>query len=231
MEAEVKETKNELARTEPLTKSEPIPVDDAGRFMPKSVEDSYRMAKLYLASKMLPARFNTPESIVVAMQYAIELGLSPLTGMRQIAVVQGTPCTYGDLPLALVQRSGKLESIKEYLVDKEGLEICIANGNIAQVAYAAVCWVKRKGDPEPREVFFSWDDAKSAGLGGSPTWKGYPKVMLKYRARSQALKDKFPDCLNGIAIAEYDYQVLPTEDGPALLDAAGDLNKQFVDGA
>lgn len=205
-----------------------IAVDDAGVFLPKTVEDVFRLAKLQLASKMLPARFASAEMIVVASQYARELGLQPLTALRQIAVVQGTPCTFGDLPLALVQRSGKLESIREYLLDKEQEEICAKNKNLHAEAVAAVCVVKRKGDPEVLERFFSLTDAKTAGLGGSPTWKSYPKLMMKYRARSQALKDKFPDCLNGIAIAEYDYHVIPSDESPRLLNAADDLNSKFL---
>lgn len=200
---------------------------EGGKLVPKNFKDTWSMAHLYLKSKMLPARFNTAESIVVGMQYAIELGLQPLTGMRQIAVVQGTPCTFGDLPLALVQRTGKMESINEYLIDDKGVKICTENKNLSGNAVAAVCRVKRKGDPEILERFFSLDDAKTAGLGGSPTWKAYPKVMMKYRARSQALKDKFADCLNGIAIAEYDYHVIPNEESPRLQDSAGDLNSAF----
>jgi hypothetical protein len=166
--------------------------------------------------------------ILVASQYAVELGLKPITALRQIAVVQGTCCTFGDLPLALVQRSGQLESIKEYWIDENSVEISVKNKNISATAVAAICIVKRKGDIQPLERFFSLSDAKTAGLGSSPTWKGYPKTMLKYRARSQALKDKFADSLNGIAIAEYDFHVLPEEDGPALLNSAADLNAQFT---
>jgi hypothetical protein len=177
-----------------------IVLNDSGAIVPKTADEAAKVANYYLKSKMLPARFNTVEMIVTAWQYALELGLKPLTAFRQIAVVQGTPCTFGDLPLALVQRSGKLESIREYLVDKNSNEICVKNKNLAAEAYAAVCIVKRKGDEEILERFFSMDDAKRAGLGNSPTWKAYTPVMLKYRARSQALKDKFPDCLNGIAI-------------------------------
>lgn len=224
MENETKQEQQGAVAVRP----EPIALDESGKMLPKTFEDSYRMARLYLASKMLPARFNTPESIVVAMQYAIELGINPLTGLRQIAVVQGTPCTFGDLPLAMVQRSGKMESIREYLIDKDQNEICSKNKNLNAEAVAAVCVVKRKGDSEPLERFFSLDDAKTAGLGGSPTWKSYPKLMLKYRARSQALKDKFPDCLNGIAIAEYDYHVIPTEESPRLSDAASELNAEIL---
>lgn len=207
----------------------PIEADASGLLVPKSFDDAYRIAKIQLASKMLPARFNTPEMIFVATQFARELGLQPLTALRQIAVVQGTPCTFGDLPLALVQRSGKMESIREYTIDKDGNEICTKNKNLSADAVAAVCIVKRKGDPEPLERFFSMADARTAGLGGSPTWKAYPKLMLKYRARSQALKDKFPDCLNGIAIAEYDFNELPNEESPKIEGPASELNAAFLD--
>lgn len=200
---------------------------EGGKLVPKNFKDTWSMAHLYLKSKMLPARFNTAESIVVGMQYAIELGLQPLTGMRQIAVVQGTPCTFGDLPLALVQRTGKMESIEEYLIDDKGVKICTENKNLQNEAVCAVCIVKRRGDDKPLERFFSMADAKTAGLGGSPTWKAYPKLMMKYRARSQALKDKFADCLNGVAIAEYDFNENPNEDSPRLQDAAADLNSAF----
>jgi hypothetical protein len=207
-----------------------IALDEHGVFQPRTAEDAFRLAKLQLNSKMLPARFNTPEMVMVATQYALELRLPPLVSLRQIAVVQGTPCTFGDLPLALVRRGGKLEWMKEILIDKDQTEICYANKNLNAEAVAAICTVKRKDDAEPLERFFSLDDAKVAGLNG-PTWKSYPKVMLKYRARSQALKDKFPDDLNGIAIAEYDFHVIPDEDSPKMLDAAGDLNAQFLDAA
>lgn len=215
------------ATTVTMTVKPELNFDESGKMAPKTFEASYRQAQVYLASKMLPVRFNTPESIVVGMQYALELGLHPLTGLRQIAVVQGTPCTFGDLPLAMVQRTGKMESINEYLIDDKGVKICTDNKNLQAKAVCAVCIVKRKGDPEPLERFFSLDDASVAGLGGSPTWKAYPKLMMKYRARSQALKDKFADCLNGIAIAEYDYNEHPNEESPRLQDAASDLNSAF----
>lgn len=188
-----------------------IAINEAGLFAPKTIEDAYRVAKAYSMSGMLPARFKTPESVMTAMQLAQEMGLKPLTALRQIAVVNGTPSIFGDLPLALCQASGKVESLDEYLVDKDSKKICAANSNLAAEAWGAVIIIKRKGDEQPIERFFTMADAKKAGLGNSPTWTAYPKRMLMYRARSQALKDKFADCLNGVSIAEYDFNVLPDE--------------------
>ena len=188
-----------------------ISVDESGILKPRNIEEAFRLAKAYVMSGILPERYKTAESVLTAMQFALELGLKPLTAMRQIAVVKGTPCLFGDLPLSLCYSSGKMEGIKESLLDKNGLEISLANKNLTAEVYAALCIVKRKGDPEPLEAFFTMDDAVRAGLTNSPTWKSYPKRMLRYRARSQALKDKFPDALNGISIAEYDHNTTSEE--------------------
>lgn len=211
----------------PMVKT-PIALDQAGVIQPSNLDEAWRAAQMYIASKMLPARFDSAAMVVTAMQFAKELRLPGLVSLRQIAVVQGTPCLFGDLPLALVQRDGNLEWIKEFLLDEKGNQISVENKNASAQAVAAVCQAKRKGDKEPIERVFSMDDARKAGLDGGPTWKKYPKLMLKYRARSQALKDKFPDSLNGVAIAEYDHHVLPSEESPKLADAAGELNAAFV---
>lgn len=158
------------------------------------------------AKGMVPERFvGKPEMVFSAMQLAYELGLKPLTALRQIAVIKGTPSLFGDLPLSLCYASGRLRSIKEVWLDKNLKEISLENGNLNSEVFAAHCKVFREGDPEPAIGYFTMAEAQAAGLLNSPTWKSYPKRMLRYRARSQALKDKFPDALNGISIAEYDH--------------------------
>jgi len=202
------------------TKQEVLPVvkstiaaDAQGLLKPQNIEEAFRLAKAYQQSKLLPQRFNSPEMILTAMQFVLELGLKPLTAMRQLAVIQGTPSLFGDLPLSLCFSSGKLESIREWYFAADGREICTRNNNIRDEVFGAGCWVKRKGDPENLETTFTLEEAKRANLLGSSTWKSYPKRMLRYRARSQALKDKFPDALNGLSIAEYDFHEIPSNDG------------------
>lgn len=190
---------------QPQPEKSVIEMDSSGYIKPKDLGEMMRLSTAYLRSGMLPARFKSPEQVLVAFQMALELGLPPLTGIRQIAIVNGNPSLYGDLPLAVVQQSGNMESIREYHIDDKGKEICTENGNLAADAWGAVCIVKRKGDIETLETFFTMEDAKKAALLGSPVWKKYPKRMLKYRARGQALKDKFSDSLNGISQMEYDH--------------------------
>jgi hypothetical protein len=194
----------------PVEISKDLQVDENGILQAKSFSDQYRMAKYFLASKLLPKFYDTPEKVVIAIQYASQLGLKPLVALRQIAVVNGTPSIFGDLPLALVYQSGQLETIDEFYFDREGKKITYENGNLASEVFGHVTIVKRKGDPTILESFFTLDDAARAGLN-SPVWKAYPKRMLKYRSRSQALKDKFPDALAGASIAEYDFNEAPNE--------------------
>lgn len=189
-----------------------IRADQMGVLLPRDINEAWRLAGFFHASGFLPARFDTQAKVLTAMQFARELGLPPLSAMRQIAVVEGTPSLFGDLPLSLCYRSGQLEWIREYLLDEQEQQICLANKNLKAKVWGAVCVVKRRNDLELVEAVFSLDDARNAGLfpaGPKAAWTKYPKRMLRYRARSMALKDKMPDCLNGIAIAEYDFHELP----------------------
>lgn len=202
-----------------------------GVLTPRNIEEAFRLAQAFVKSGMLPSRYDKPEMVFAAMQYAQELGLRPLTALRQIAVVKGTPCIFGDLPLSLCQAKGLVEWIREWWFDKDGKKICSENGNLTTTAFGAVTQAKRKGDPEVIECSFTLEEAEKAGLTKNPTWASYPKRMLRYRARSQALKDKFPDALNGIAIAEYDYHFAPSDDevqsAAIAVDPAAELQDRF----
>lgn len=193
-----------------------VMTNESGVLKPQNLDEAYRLCVAYHKSRLLPARYSSPEMILTAMQFALELNLKPLTAMRQIAVIDGTPSLFGDLPLSLVYSSNKLEWIREFYVDAALEKICFENGNMGSNVFGAVCMCKRKNDPEIHETSFTLDEAKSAGLLSRGVWKSYPKRMLRYRARGQALKDKFPDCLNGIAIAEYDFHTIPDENSDAI---------------
>jgi hypothetical protein len=238
-EEATQETTQESGKKQPPATT-PLALEH-GVAAPKSVEEQYRLAKLYLSSGFLPTRFETIEQIVVAMHFAKEnFPESPLTALRQIAVIEGVPSLFGDLPLAKVMKSGLCSYKKEYILDSEMNEICIANKNLNAEIFAAVCTVRRTvpgvGNIEATSVF-TVEDAKTANLwdkkskSGRPTaWVTYPKDMMKYRARARALKDLFPDVLNGVAIAEFDFET--TMDGGRVIegptrDVAEELNKTY----
>lgn len=195
----------------------------------KSIEEKFRWASAYLKGGMVPASYKNPTQVMVGLEYARELEVPPLVGIRNIAVIKGTPSIWGELPLALVKRSGKLESKSEFCFDKDLKKICWENGNITAEVYGAYCRTMRVGDEDELETWFTLDDAKRAGLlGRDNVWKTYPRRMLQMRARSQNLKDNFPDVLLGLSIAEYDWNVIPSRDASEINVGRNGVEKRDI---
>lgn len=163
-------------------------------FHPQTIEETMRFCEMLSKSSMVPKDYqNNPGNVFVSIQWGSELGLQPMQSLQNISVINGRPAIWGDLMLALVQGSGKLEYITEDVSDT-----------------AAVCTIKRFGQPEIVRTF-SREDAKQAGLlGKQGPWTQYPKRMMQNRARAWALRDGFADVLRGVAIAE-EAQDLPAE--------------------
>ena len=152
--------------------------------------DMYRFAKYVIASGLAPKQFDTPEKILVAMQYGKEINLQPMEALRSIAVINGRPSIYGDALPKLVLASGKCEIFEEWAEGKGD-------------DWAAYCKVKRTDMETVRTEKFSIADAKRAKLWGkSGPWTNYPQRMLKMRARAFAFRDMFSDVLAGFHTVE-----------------------------
>jgi len=158
--------------------------------IPENFDSAYRIANAVVVAGMAPKDLSTPERATIAILHGLEVGMPPMASLQSIAIINNRPCIWGDGALGLVQGSGKMETIKEW-IEGEG---------DARVAY---CRVIRRGDPEPKIGKFSVADAKKARLlGKAGPWQDYPERMLKMRARSWALRDAFADVLKGLAIVE-----------------------------
>lgn len=180
-EALVQETKKEL-----IEAAKTLPPMGTFSLRPRNFEEAYRFANLIATSDLIPKEFrDKPANVLVAVQLGMELGVSPMQALQNIAVINGRPMIFGDLLPAIIFQSGLLESIHE-----EGDE------------KAASCTVKRK-EHEPITRTFTMAEAEKAGLPArNPTYKTYPKRMLQMRARALALRDMFPDVLKGVAVRE-----------------------------
>ena len=167
-----------------------------------------RFATAVSNSDLAPKDMKKPESIAVAIQMGLEVGLSPMAALQNIAVINGRPTLWGDAQLAVCRTTGELESFEEWY-ESAGKKTS-RNPQIFGDDAMAVCVVKRKGFP-PVESAFSVADAKRAGLWGKQgPWTQYPARMLKFRARSFALRDQFGDALKGMPSAE-ETQDLPAD--------------------
>jgi hypothetical protein len=213
-----KEQSKEISTTfikEEKVEKKTLAAQEDGTLVGSSFEEQFRLARAYHASGLMPKGLNSPEKVLVAMQLCRELGLPPMTSIGKICVINGTASLFGDLPLALVMKSGLIESIKE-----------------EQTIEGAVCTVKRKG-MESLCRSFSLVDAKQADLLGKGPWKQYTKRMLQMRARTWALKDAFPDILGGIFVSEYDANAYVTTSGEVVGESknnlASELNETFLE--
>lgn len=217
----------------PVAKQAGLTTAASGLMTLTSVQDQLAFAKRLIDERMISSTFKTASQVVVAIQWAISMKLEPVAALRQIYVVNGRPCLWGDGPMMLVQRSGQMESIEEFFVAADGKKICFENGNLKDEVYASVTRVKRRGDAVVQEDYFTLDDMERGGLTGKgDTWRKWTRIMCRYRARSLALKSKFPDLLNGMDIAEHSENFspeMPDESRRAIKGAKADINAQFAE--
>lgn len=163
-----------------------------------SLQELVEFARLAIGTQFVPRDVRNVSHAVIAIQYGLELGMTPMQALQSIAVINNKPSVWGDAAMALVRRS----PLCEYIIERQ---------TGAGDKLVATCEAKRKGDPEPTVRTFSWEDAKRAGLTGKQTYQQYPARMCQLRARGFALRDAFADLLVGLVLAEEagDYEHVP----------------------
>lgn len=181
-------------------------------------EKALSFAGYLMKKKLVPTTFTTEHQVYMAVQTAVALGfrkygdINLAIGQMYILPSQGKVMLYGELPIAVVRASGKLDWMEEFFVDEEGNKIELKNKNLASRPYSAVCLVKRKNEAKIHEFILTIDDLKASGINIDAdfrfsdskklgVWSKYPKVMWTRRCRSRALKMLFPDVLLGAAIS------------------------------
>lgn len=178
---------------------------------PADMDGLWRAAQAVAKSGLAPKGIDTPEAVFVAMEMGLELGLPLMASLQNIAVVNGRPTLWGDSQLAVVRSTGELEEFSEWY--EQGGKRLARNPSTFDDNTAAVCRVKRRG-MEASETAFTVGDAKRATLWGKQgPWTQYPARMLRFRARSFALRDQFGDALRGLLSTE-EAQDIPVEVKP-----------------
>jgi len=187
-----------------------------GALAPQNFEGLWRMAQIMAASGFMPKGMERVESVFVAVQFGMEVGLSPMQAVQNIAPINGRPAIWGDAMLALVRASGLLDAIKEDM---------IGSGD----AMEAVCQVWRKGEDNPVTHRFSVADAKRANLWGKTSpWQQYPRRMLQMRARGFSLRDAFPDVLKGLYLREELEGVPERYMGSAVIEETSSIDEALL---
>lgn len=192
MKEEKKEDTKEVIKADDYKVALTAKASSGGGLIPQTFDQLWRLAQVMAASGLMPKGLQSIQAVFVAVQMGLEIGLSPMQAVQNIAVINGRPSIWGDAGLGLIRGSGLLEEFKEW-----------HEGEGENLTY--FCQVKRKDEADLAVGQFSMADAKTAGLipadPFSP-WTKYPKRMLQWRARSWPLRDKFTDVLKGLRLAE-----------------------------
>ena len=210
------------AKQQPIKKNV-LAVDDGGKFKLTTLEAQLTLADKLLKQGLISSTFKSVQDVVIGMQYALELGLKPLTALNNIYVIKGKPTLWGDGPLMAIRAKGMLKDIREFYVDENSVEICFENKNLNAKYYAAVTQVWRVGEEHMQQDYFTVDDIELSDIDKSygkkkATWQSYERSMMRYKGRTKALKSKFGDLLNGVDIAEYHHNISGDIEGFGIKD-------------
>lgn len=162
---------------------------NAFSLVPQNLRDAMELAKLIADSDLAPKDYKgKPGNVLIAVQMGQEVGLSPMSAIQSIAVINGKPGLYGDVGKALLLSNG-------FIIEEDDVEIVRKTG-------MGRCRITRQGHP-PCERTFSLEAAKSAGLlGKAGPWTQYKERQMAWRAFWFAARDIASDVLKGLCGAE-----------------------------
>jgi hypothetical protein len=99
-----------------ITPQPPAPIllrEDGRGVVLRTVEDMFRLATALYQSGMAPKGLQNIQSVIVAMELGMEVGIAPMTAVWNVAVINGRPSLFGDMQMGVVQASGLFDNNAE----------------------------------------------------------------------------------------------------------------------
>lgn len=137
-------------------------------------------------------------AITAALLTANELGVGGMTGLANIAIIDGKPALSATLMRALVLSRGHEVWFEDLATTK-----------------VTACGRRRGSEPITR-VTWTMEMARTALLLNKDNWKKYPRSMLEARSSSELCRLVFADCLAGLM-----HSVEELEDGIVTVETGG----------
>lgn len=153
-----------------------------------------QMAKALASSTVVPSTFqNNVGNCLIAIEQAQRLGISPLTVMQNLHVIQGRPSWSSSFLIAMINDSRKFDMELQFdeTKDKEGK------------AFSCVAWTMKNGR-RVEGMVVDMDMAKAEGwlAKNGSKWKTMPQLMLRYRAASFFSRLNCPELTLGLYTKE-----------------------------
>ena len=168
--------------------------------IPQDFEDVMRFAALIHAAQLAPKGFDSPQKCAIGILTNMEMGRPIITGLQDLAIINGKCGIYGSATTAMILASGEME---------EGYPKETETGTPYTKDWMFTYTVKRKGRPE-KTGRWSWEDSIRAGFDKADKhlpWVRFTRRMMQWKARNFVNSDEFGDILRGMKTVEelHDY--------------------------
>lgn len=176
----------------------------------------WRVAKAFSMSGMVPAHFQgKPESCMVALMYAQQLGEHPMVMFQEVTVINGRPGTSARFAIARANKSGLLQGPITWASKGQG--------DALEVQAKAVL----AGTGEVITAVVTMKEAAADGWTRNNKYKSIPEQMLRWRAATRLINLYIPEVLFGLGVKDEVEPVTVKNVTPSSNNVVADLNQQI----
>jgi hypothetical protein len=163
---------------------------------------AHSLATSLVRTSFVPKAFSgNPADATAAIILGDELGLSPLSALRSLYVIGGTPALYARTMTALVMSHGH----QIWTVEETENRVTVAG--------------RRRGTDHEERVTWTMDRARKAGYTSNKKYQTDPIAMLYARAAGDVARRIAPDVLAGVP---YSVEEIELSEGPATTTVSRD---------
>jgi len=185
----------------------------------KSFENAQRMAQVLAQSNIVPQGYqNNLPNVIVAMELANRIGVSPFMVMQNLDIIAGKPSWSSTFIIAVLNSCGRFTQLR-FKFSGEG-------ESYGCTAYAQDL---RTGDVlESPKV--DWKMVKAEGWHAKKgsKWATMPDLMFHYRSASFFGRLYASDILKGMQSADEVFDVVSEKISDAVIDEEGERIKTFI---
>jgi CBS domain-containing protein len=179
-------------------------------------EHLWRVAKAFSMSGMVPGHFQgKPESCMVALMYAQQLGEHPMVMFQEVTVINGRPGTSARFAIARANKSGILAGPITWASKGQGEALEVQ----ARAVLAAT--------GEEISVVVTMKEAVADGWTRNNKYKSIPEQMLRWRAATRLINLYMPEVLFGLGVKDEVEQAQVRNVSVSSNAVVADLNQQI----
>ena len=166
------------------------PVSWDRQLEPRDNTQAWWASKMFYESRLF-GHLGNREAIFSIVMTGRAIGLDAMTSLRQFDLIEGRPSPKAQLLVGLVKKFRDCEYFRLVSTDEK----------------AATYETRRKGDPEPTRLTYTYAQADAAGHvkardgGVKKNWRD-PATMLRWRCAVALARIVYPDVVAGLYAAE-----------------------------